>query len=348
LGLLDTNFGGFSIRINTEGTVKDVRVVWMEGENLMMLDQRALPHEIIYYEAKSLDDVCHAIEDMVIRGAPAIGACAALGLAMVTSKGGEPASAAKRLKETRPTANDLFFAVDSVLAGIQEGNDPLAIAQGYVNDIVEECRMIGEAGLKLIEKGARIMTHCNAGALATVDYGTALAPIILAQQRGLSPFVYVSETRPRLQGAKLTFWELKQAGVECKLIVDSASGHFLKKGVVDLVITGADRITSIGDAANKIGTYEKAVLAHENGVPFYIAAPKSTIDFTLEGGDSIPIEERDPDEIFIIEGKPITSLRGGDLAFNPAFDVTPAKYITGFITESGVIKPGDLKREMLD
>jgi translation initiation factor eIF-2B subunit alpha/methylthioribose-1-phosphate isomerase len=235
--------------------------------------------------------------------------------------------AARQLKRTRPTAYDLFHAVDYMLT--QQGQE-ITAAHAYVDSIIEKCRKIGEIGASIINNDDKILTHCNAGALATVDWGTALAPIRMARKKNI--FIWVDETRPRLQGL-LTAWELDQEGIPHTVIADNAAGHFMKEGQVDLVIVGADRISRNYDVANKIGTYEKAVLAHENNIPFYVAAPTNTFDSKLKTGGHIPIEERDPLEITRIYDYIPHDIR------NPAFDVTPAEYITGIITEEGIIKP---------
>jgi len=214
----------------------------------------------------------------------------------------------------------------------------------YVESIVERCRKIGEFGAPLIKENAKLLTHCNAGALATVDYGTALAPMRLAHDRGVSFFVWVDETRPRLQGSKLTAWELLNEGIDHAVIADNAAGHYFQRGEVDLVITGADRIVANGDFANKIGTYGKALLAKEHGVPFYVAAPLSTFDFSKKSGALIPIEERGEDEVTLIGAERLAP--SGSRARNPAFDVTPARLVAGFITEVGILKADELKRVM--
>jgi len=325
------------MKIRLGNRVVNCPAVWFDKGQIKLIDQRALPYKFRLFAIKTLADAESAIRDMVVRGAPAIGATAAYAMAQAKMHNDDLTAAAKRLKATRPTAYDLFHAVDYMTNEICSGSDALESAKNYVNGIVAECRQIGIIGEKLLGKRCRIMTHCNAGALATVDYGTALAPMRAAHEKGKKLFVYVSETRPRLQGAKLTSWELKNEGIEHAVIADGASGYFLTRGDVDIIITGADRITSSGDAANKIGTYEKAVLAKENGIPFYIAAPISTFDFSIRKGCRINIEERDQDEVLIINGKRITA--PGVRAMNPAFDVTPAKYITGFITAYGIFKP---------
>jgi translation initiation factor eIF-2B subunit alpha/methylthioribose-1-phosphate isomerase len=231
-----------------------------------------------------------------------------------------------------------------MLDAANAGKDLRDASRDYAFGIAEKCRLIGEEGNSLIEKGSRILTHCNAGALATVDHGTALSPIRAAHRAGKGISVFADETRPRLQGA-LTSWELLQEGIPHDIIPDNAAGHFMQRGDVDLVIVGADRICANGDFANKIGTYEKAVLARENGIPFYTAAPVSTFDFSLESGVDIPIEERSQDEVRMVNGKLICQEKA--TARNPAFDMTPAKYVTGIITERGVFRPGELSRKKL-
>ena len=301
---------------------KEMRSLWWDG-TLKLIDQRKLPFQLKIFEASSVEKVAYAIKKMVVRGAPAIGCAAAYGMALAEDK----EKAARMLKRTRPTAHDLFYAVDYMT----ENEGRIEAAHRYVEDIVEKCRKIGEIGEKLIKHGSRILTHCNAGALATVDWGTALAPIRMAKDREI--FVWVDETRPRLQGL-LTSWELKQEGIKHAVIADNAAGYFMKEGgEVDMVIVGADRIASNHDVANKIGTYEKAVLAKENGIPFYVAAPISTFDESISDGRKIKIEERDAEEVTKIFDYIPPEIR------NPAFDVTPAEYITGIITEKGIIKP---------
>ncbi|HYM39289.1 MAG TPA: S-methyl-5-thioribose-1-phosphate isomerase [Thermoplasmata archaeon] len=330
------------MRVTIDGGARDVRTVWFEDGVVKLLDQRFLPFEIRVYEAHGLEELAVAIEDMVVRGAPAIGAAAAYGIAQVHRQGGNVREAADRLRKTRPTGHDLFYALEFMSKAINAGEDPLAAAERYASDDVERCRKIGQHGAKLIKNGSRILTHCNAGALAAVDIGTALAPMRVAKEQGKKFFVYVSETRPRLQGARLTAWELLQEGIEHAILPDSAAGHFLSRGEVDLVLVGADRIAANGDTANKIGTYMKAVVAKENGVPLYVAAPSSTIDFTIPSGPKIPIEERSPQEVLQFAGNPVAPKESP--ARNPAFDVTPAKYIRGIITEQGILRPSELGR----
>jgi S-methyl-5-thioribose-1-phosphate isomerase len=311
---------------------KDRRAFWWENGTIRFIDQRKLPYKLEIFVAKTVDDCAFAIKDMVVRGAPAIGASAAYGMVL----GGKNVDkTAEILRKTRPTAFDLFYAIDYMLDKIKKGEDALDAANKYYDDIVDRCRKIGENGEPLIEDGMKILTHCNAGALATGDYGTALAPFYIAFKKGKKFFVYADETRPRCQGL-LTDWELEQEGIPHAVIADNAAGHFMKNGEIDMVITGADRIAKNGDFANKIGTYEKAVLAKENGIPFYVAAPISTFDKTIKSGDEIIIEERGREELAVINKCKImpdyTNVK------NPAFDVTPAKYVTGYITENGIIK----------
>jgi translation initiation factor eIF-2B subunit alpha/methylthioribose-1-phosphate isomerase len=321
--------------------VYDIRAIWFKDNLIKLIDQRVLPNKFDLYIAKNHDDVAYAISEMVIRGAPAIGAMAVYGMAQAANQEQDIEKVSKIIKSTRPTAFDLFFAVDYMNNELTQGTDPTQAANKYVEGILARCKKIGEFGVELIKTKNKILTHCNAGALATVDFGTALAPIRLAHSEGKEIFVFVDETRPRLQGAKLTAWELYNEGIPHTLIVDNAAGYYFSQNEIDIVITGADRIARSGDAANKIGTYEKAVLAHENDVPFYIAAPISTFDPGLDSGKDIPIEQRNPDEVLLFNDSPITN--DGITASNPAFDVTPHKYITGFITEFGIIKPGEIE-----
>jgi len=311
---------------------KDLRALWFEDDVIKFIDQRKIPFKIEIFIAKSINDCAFAIKDMVVRGAPAIGAAAVYG--MVLGKNNIE-NAAKILRNTRPTAHDLFYAIDYMMEEIHKGKDPLNAANDYVEDIIDRCRRIGENGDKLISNGMKILTHCNAGALATVDYGTALAPFRVAHKNGKRFLIYVDETRPRCQGL-LTAWELEQENIPYVYIVDNAAGHFMKNKEIDMVITGADRIAKNGDFANKIGTYEKAVLAKENDIPFYVAAPISTFDKTIKNGKEIIIEERGKQELEFINKCKI--LPDYIKIRNPAFDVTPAKYVTGYITEEKIIK----------
>lgn len=319
----------------------DIKAVWFENGRVRMIDQRILPQHFMIVDFDDHRKVAEAISNMTVRGAPSIGAAAAYGMVLAAIHGQDMTEAEAILKGSRPTANDLFYAVDYMLNSIRSGSDALEAAEKYADEIVDRCRLIGEHGSSLIEDGARIMTHCNAGALAAVDIGTALAPIRDAWKKGKKLFVYVSETRPRLQGMRLTAWELLNEGIPHAIITDGASGHYMKQGV-DLVITGADRIASNGDFANKIGTYEKAVIAKELGIPFYVAAPFSTFDFSISNGQDIPIEHRSEEEVTTIDGSRIAPL--GSPAFNPAFDVTPEGLVTAFITEIGVLKVEDIHK----
>jgi len=311
---------------------KEYRALWLENNIVKCIDQRKLPHAFEIFTAKTVNDVAFVIKHMVVRGAPAIGAVAAYGMALGRKN---VENAAEMLQATRPTAYDLFYAVQYMKKEIDKGSDAFDAASQYVDDIVDRCKRIGEHGNQLIKDGMRVLTHCNAGALATVDYGTALAPLRIAHRNKKKLFVYADETRPRLQGL-LTAWELKQEGIAYAVIADNASGYFMKNGDIDLVIVGADRIAKNGDTANKIGTYEKAVLAKENNIPFYVAAPKSTFDHSIKDGSKIIIEERGREELSEINGKIV--MPAWTQVKNPAFDVTPAKYVTGYITENGVTK----------
>jgi translation initiation factor eIF-2B subunit alpha/methylthioribose-1-phosphate isomerase len=311
---------------------EDRRALWFENGKIEFIDQRKLPYKLEIFTAKTVEDCAFAIKDMVVRGAPAIGAAAAYGMVLGVK---DIKNTATVLRKTRPTAYDLFYAIDYMLEKIKICEDPLDAANTYVEDIIDRCRRIGVHGEKLIKNDIKILTHCNAGALATVDYGTALAPLRVAHNKGKKFFVYADETRPRCQGL-LTDWELEQEGIPHAVIADNAAGFFMKNGEINMAITGADCIAKNGDFANKIGTYEKAVLAKENNIPFYVAAPISTFDDSIKDGNQIVIEERGREELAIFNGKKImpdwTKVR------NPAFDVTPKKYVTGYITEDGIIK----------
>jgi methylthioribose-1-phosphate isomerase len=324
-----------------------------------MIDQRALPHEFRIVTMRTHRDTAAAIRDMTIRGAPAIGAAGGYGLAQAIAeaptgpdRGAYIAAAHQLLRSTRPTAYDLFYFLDRVhgsIDGVGPADQPeraLAEANRLAAESIHRCRRIGEEGARLLERGATVLTHCNAGWLATVDWGTALSPVYHAHRAGRSPRVLADETRPRMQGANLTSWELAQEGIDCELIADNAAGLLMRRGEVQLVITGADRIAANGDAANKIGTYEKALLARANNIPFYIAAPASTFDLNCPSGDAIPIEERSADELLYTSGRTdsgeivrVRTAPEGIRARNPAFDVTPAELITGLITEHGIIQP---------
>ena len=306
------------------------RSIWQDGNVVRFIDQRKLPYSLEFFTAKTVDEVAFAIKEMVVRGAPAIGAAAAYGMALGEKT---PQKSAELLRETRPTAYDLFYAVEYMVQAINNRENAFVAASTYVEDIITRCKKIGENGESLIKDNTRILTHCNAGALATVDYGTALAPLRVANDKKKKIFVFVDETRPRLQGL-LTAWELFQERIPHALIADNAAGYFMRNKEIDLVIVGADRIAKNGDFANKIGTYEKAVLAKENSIPFYVAAPVSTFDSKLKDGSQIVIEERGRQELSEINRK--TVMPDWVSVKNPAFDVTPHKYVTGYITENGI------------
>jgi len=320
-----------------------------------MIDQRLLPAEFRLLELDEPEEVAQAIRDMAVRGAPAIGAAAAFGVALAASRSvaddcdgllRDLEKAAAILLAARPTAVNLAWAVERVLKRVADAQDAermreiaLEEAQAIADEDVAVNRRLGQVGAALIPDEATILHHCNTGALATVDYGTALGVIRAAHEQGKRVHVLVDETRPRLQGARLTAWELQQAGIPFPLIADNAAGHFLRIGQVDLVLVGADRAAANGDVANKIGTYKLAVVAKENGVPFYPCVPTSTIDLSTPTGDDIPIEERPAEEITGISflGRPVVP-QGARVA-NPAFDVTPHRYVTGIVTENGVAYP---------
>lgn len=328
---------------------------WDDRTNtLVLLDQRFLPHRIQFVTCGDEQQTAEAIRNMTIRGAPAIGAAAAFGLALAalrcTSSNPQEIrerieNAARQLASARPTAVNLQWALTRVL-------NKLATAEGNPEDlrklILEEAiqiaeedvqinKKIGLNALQILPEEINFIHHCNTGALATVDYGTALGIIRTAHEHGRKVFVFVDETRPRLQGAKLTAWELQQLGIPFKVIVDGASGFVMKRFRIDAVVVGCDRVAANGDTANKIGTYNLALAAKAHGVPFYVACPTSTIDLRITSGDQIPIEEREAEEITHLEGTPICPQ--GTAVFNPAFDVTPAELITAIITENGVCYP---------
>ena len=349
-------------------TGEEFRTIWQKpGEPaiVQIIDQRRLPHEYVIEDLGSWRDGARAIRDMMVRGAPLIGATAAwsLYLAALECRGKADRvqsirQAAKELAACRPTAVNLRWAIDRVLRVLDNSEDDDALeyllqaeAQRICDEDIEICRGIGRHGLKLIEQIAaaksggtvNILTHCNAGALATINWGTATAPVYFAMAAGIDVHVWVDETRPRNQGSQLTAWELAENGVPHTLIVDNTGGHLMQHGMVDLCITGTDRTTRCGDVANKIGTYLKALAARDNDIPFYVALPSTTIDWTIRDGlAEIPIEERDADEVSQIYGKAGDEMRtvqtiGSDTAIrNYAFDVTPARLVTGLITERGV------------
>jgi methylthioribose-1-phosphate isomerase len=327
--------------VSTPDGKVDMRALWMTRGVVKAIEQRLLPGKLKIVSIRTYKEMAEAISNMTIRGAPSIGAAAAYGMALAWLHHENLGKAAKVIKATRPTGHDLFYAVDLMLS--KRGEDLAEAANAYADSIVDMCFRIGQNGSRLIKDGNHVLTHCNAGALATVDFGTALAPIRVAHRSGKNLFVFVDETRPRLQGAKLTAWELLNEGIDHAVISDNAAGHYMKDSV-DLVIVGADRIARNGDFANKIGTYTKAVLAKENKVPFYVAAPISTFDMRIKNGKGIPIEERSENEVLFLNGCRVAP--EGSKALNPAFDVTPARYVKGFITEKGILKPGDIGRRM--
>jgi methylthioribose-1-phosphate isomerase len=329
------------MKVRTENGYIDIRAVWFEKGKVRMIDQRELPHKLVIVDFTNYLDVAEAIRNMTTRGAPSIGATAAYGMCLAALSKKDIRKAATDIKKARPTANDLFYAVDYMEKKILDREDPIDSANEYAQMMVDKCTKIGEYGGELIKDGMQLMTHCNAGALATVDVGTALAPIRKAWADGKRFFVYASETRPRLQGMQLTAWELNQEGIDHAIIPDGASAYYMSKGV-DMIITGADRITSNGDFANKIGTLDKAIVAKHFGIPFFVAAPISTFDFKMENGKEIVIEQRSEKEVTEIYGQKIAP--NGSPAKNPAFDVTPAELVTGFITEKGIFNPNEIRK----
>jgi methylthioribose-1-phosphate isomerase len=296
---------------------------WQDGA-LMVLDQRRLPAEESWVRCETADRVAECIRTLAVRGAPAIGLAGAYAIALAGNGGADLDAAAKLLRGARPTAVNLAWAVDRAL----EAPDPLAFAEQLHREQLAADRRLAELGAKRFEKGDRALTHCNTGPLATGGFGTAGGVLRAAWEHGRLAQVWVDETRPLLQGARLTAWELRRAGIPFKVVADSAAGGLMARGLVDRIVVGADRIAANGDVANKVGTYPLAVLADRHRVPFYVAAPVSTIDPRTPSGDRIPIEERDPAEV----------TPDGD-GYNPAFDVTPAELVTAIFTEAGVLEP---------
>ncbi len=340
-----------------------------EEKFIKIIDQRLLPHEYVIVALENPDDIIVAIKKMYVRGAPLIGATGACGVYMIALQAPKKNAAeyfkqeCARLKAARPTAVNLAWAVDRVLAAVLKEKTHakrIAAAQKEAEAIIEfeaeNCRKIGEYGLPLIQeiskkkkgKTVNILTHCNAGWLACIEWGTATAPMYAAHNAGIDIHVWVDETRPLNQGARLTAWELEKAGIKHTVITDNAGGHLMQHAMVDMVITGTDRTTCTGDVANKIGTYLKALAAKDNGVPFYVALPSTTFDWTLRDGiKEIPIEQRDPDEVRYVQGyengrtKSVLIPPAESPAANYAFDVTPARLVTGFITERGICKAAE-------
>jgi methylthioribose-1-phosphate isomerase len=341
--------------VNQKDCRMPVETITWSGEAVRLIDQTLLPNEVRYLEIEEVERLWEAVRALRVRGAPAIGIAAALGAYL-----GVRHSAAERYEEfrgelgrvcaylasARPTAVNLFWALERVQRRADELREhPIQVVKEALLDealaMIEEdhlvCRSIGRHGMELLEDGWGILTHCNAGGLATAAYGTALAPVFLAHEHGTRLHVFVDETRPLLQGARLTAWELQQAGIPVTLICDNMAATVMSQGKVQAVIVGTDRTTANGDVANKIGTLGVAILAHEFGVPFYVAAPTSSIDMSLASGAEIPIEERDPEEVTTGFGRRIAP--EGIAVYNPAFDVTPHKYVTALITEYGVVRP---------
>jgi methylthioribose-1-phosphate isomerase len=346
---------------------KVMRTIWLEpdGWSIGIIDQTALPHRLVTARLSSLDEAAHAIRAMLVRGAPLIGAAAAYGVCLALHEDASDESLERAyavLIATRPTAINLKWALDEMIAAVRNPPRSERVAAAYkraaeiCEDDIATNTAMGRNGLPLIEAAARrkkpgervnILTHCNAGWLAAVDVGTAAAPIYTAHDKGIALHVFADETRPRNQGASLTAWELGKHGVPHTVIADNTGGHLMQHGLVDLVIVGTDRVTANGDVCNKIGTYLKALAAHDNNVPFYVAAPSSSIDFTIADGlTEIPIEERSGDEVTTITGRAadgrIETVRivpDGSPVANYGFDVTPARLVTGLITERGVIAP---------
>ena len=310
-----------------------VEPIRWRGDHLELLNQLLLPRTVEYVRCNTAHDVAEAIKSMVVRGAPAIGVAAAFGLAMAKQNGEDIRAAASELRATRPTAVNLAWAIDRMS---RAGNTAEEAGRIFREDL-EANRRIGRFGAELLGSKATVLTHCNAGALATAGYGTALGVIRAAVEQGKSIAVFADETRPYLQGARLTAWELQQDGIDVTLITDNMAGHFFQAKRFDAVVVGADRIAANGDAANKIGTYTVAVLANAHSVPFYVAAPISTVDIATPNGAAIPIEERSAREVTEIGGVPIAP--EGIAVRHPAFDVTPARLITAIITDRGVLRP---------
>lgn len=334
------------------------RTVWMDGSVVRMINQHLIPHRFEIMDLGDYHQTAKAITVMNVRGAGAIGATAGFAMAQAALAAGDSsfhadmAQAAKVVQATRPTAQNLFYAVRRVLKAIEaQGSDiakarqaAVAEAQDIADDDAACCEAIGQHGAPLVPENARVSTHCNAGWLAFVDWGSALSPVYVAHRQGKKPFVFVDETRPRSQGARLTAWELAKEGVPHAVICDNATGHYLRTGQIDMVIVGSDRIAANGDVANKIGTYTSALAAKAAGVPFYVAAPTTTIDPDCPSGDDIPIEERDQDEVRYTWGwsdegvfTRVRTVPEESSARNPAFDVTPAELVAGIITEKGVV-----------
>ncbi len=334
---------------------KDYRTIWMEGSTVYMIEQNFLPYRFEIYESHKYFDTCFAITTMIVRGAGAIGAAAGFAMAQAYLEAPEQGKkefidhARFDIESTRPTARNLFYAVKRVYtAGKKSPQKAVEEAQKIAVEDAQDSQNIGFYGSQIIGDGYHIATHCNAGWLAFVDYGTALSPIYYAKNSGKQLFVYIDETRPRNQGAKLTAWELNNEGIPHAIIPDNAGAWLMAQGKIDMMIVGADRIAANGDTANKIGTLEKAIACKEFDIPFYVAAPTSTFDMKCLSGDLIKIEERDQDEVLYQSGpdkngnlNTIRVCAPGSPALNYAFDVTPSRFLTGFITEKGIIPPDE-------
>ena len=295
-----------------------------------LIDQRRLPEELVFVEARSVDDVCRAIADLAVRGAPALGVTGAMGVALAALSGEDVRAAADRIVATRPTAVNLRWGVERALAA----PDPVAEALAVAAEDVDRNRRLGAIGAELLPDGCRVLTHCNTGSLACAGYGTALGVVRAAHDAGKRPTVWVDETRPVLQGSRLTAWELGRLGIPATVLVDAAAGSLMARGEVDCVIVGADRIAANGDVANKVGTYSLAVLARHHRLPFYVAAPVSTVDRRCRSGRDIPVEQRAGDEVAWAGGRRVAP--AGVAVTNPAFDITPARLVTAIVTDRGI------------
>jgi methylthioribose-1-phosphate isomerase len=322
-----------------------VETIQWTDDGVVMIDQTRLPREERYVTCRSYREMAQAIKDMIIRGAPALGVAAAMGVALGVQEGADIETVCRTLAATRPTAVNLFWGIDRMkrLYASLNGSSPEEVVARMVEEAkqirledIAICKAMGKNGAPLVPDGKTVLTHCNAGALATAGYGTALGVIRAAVESGKKIDVFADETRPFLQGARLTAWELQKDSIPTTLITDNMAGHFLRSGRIGCVVVGADRIAANGDVANKVGTYSVAVLARENNVPFYVAAPVSTLDLTLASGDQIPIEQRAADEVTHVFG---VAVAPDHIAVeNPAFDVTPARYVSAIITERGVAR----------